>query len=268
MVKIAFNTASLVARCGGHQYKFEDWGLWSDRTVAATNEAHWEGICEDVSAAGYRGIEVWEAHASPNTMTEARARNWQDIMARHGLEPVAFGGMPTRQNAEICNWLGISVMNSGLWGVFVEEAEMVCQEFGLKFNFENHAEMTAAEILERTHGGSEAIGVCLDTGWCGTNGVSAVEMTRELGSLIRHVHVKDVAGFGKHQTALPGTGVVGLESALNAIRETGYDGWYSWEDQAEDRNPMSTAAANREWIADRVRHAPHSSAEKYATESN
>ncbi len=36
---------------------------------------------------------------------------------------------------------------------------------------------------------------------------------------------------------------------MAALGEIGYSGWYSWEDEPEDRNPMVIAREMRELIA-------------------
>ena len=39
---------------------------------------------------------------------------------------------------------------------------------------------------------------------------------------------------------------------LKALVEIGYNGWYSWEDEPEDRNPFDSAVRNREFIERRI----------------
>jgi sugar phosphate isomerase/epimerase len=56
---------------------------------------------------------------------------------------------------------------------------------------------------DKIGGGSEFVGVCIDTGWLGTQNVSAPDTIRALGSLVRSVHVKDVRAAGGHETCPP-----------------------------------------------------------------
>ena len=67
---------------------------------------------------------------------------------------------------------------------------------------------------------------------------------------------KDVKAAGKHETCLLGDGVVNVAGCLQALREIGYAGWYSWEDEPEDRNPFDSAVRNRRWIAEHLRSHP------------
>ena len=69
-----------------------------------------------------------------------------------------------------------------------------------------------------------------------------------LGDKVRHVHIKDVKAPGGHETCLLGQGIVNIPGVFVALKEIGYDGWYSWEDEPEDRNPMDSARVNREYI--------------------
>lgn len=76
---------------------------------------------------------------------------------------------------------------------------------------------------------------------------------RAAGRFVRHMHLKDVNAAGAHATCLLGDGVVNVAGCLAALREIGHTGWYSWEDEPEDRNPFDSAVRNREWIEARMR---------------
>ena len=39
-----------------------------------------------------------------------------------------------------------------------------------------------------------------------------------------------------------------VEQQAVMLKELGYAGWYSWEDEPEDRNPFDSAVRNRRWI--------------------
>ena len=90
--------------------------------------------------------------------------------------------------------------------------------------------------------------MAIDTGWLGTQGVDAPKFVEACGSFVHHVHFKDVQAAGKHETCLLGEGVVDLPGVARALAKLGYQGWYAWEDEPEDRNPMLSAARNREFI--------------------
>ena len=250
--RVAFNTANLVARVSGYCFELKNWGEQHQRTVAATDERAWDAICQDIAAAGFRAVEIWEAHASPDTLTRPRAAAWQRILKDHGLQAVAYGGHLSQQTADICLWLGIPHIDGSLGGLAPAPATELCRATGVRFNYENHPEKSVAEIMARVGGGNEWLGVCVDTGWLGTQAVAVPDAIRALGPLVRHTHIKDVKAAGAHETCLLGTGVVNLAGAIQALQETGYRGWYSWEDEPEDRNPLDSAARNRQWIEERL----------------
>lgn len=247
MSKIAFNTANFVARVSDYRFQLRNWMAQHDATIAQTDENAWRDICCDIAEAGYHAVEVWEAHAAPEVMNKERARTWRSIMDDNGLTPVAYAGGLRPETIEICQWLGISHIDGGL-RINVGEANHLCRESGVGFNFENHPQKSAAEILAQINGGSDVLGVCIDTGWLGTQGVDAPTIIRELGPLIRHLHLKDVSAAGGHETCVLGSGVVDIAGCVAAAKEIGYQGWYSWEDEPENRNPLQSAVQNREYI--------------------
>jgi sugar phosphate isomerase/epimerase len=249
---VAFNTANLVARVSNYRFELKNWGEQHRKTVAATDERAWEAICGDIAAAGFRAVEVWEAHASPETLDRARAATWKRILDDHGLRPIAYAGQLRKETVQICEWLGIPHIDGGLGGLTPPQATEVCRATGLHFNYENHPEKSVAESLAKIGGGNEWLGVCVDTGWLGTQAVPAAEAIRTLGPMVRHTHIKDVKAAGAHETCLLGEGVVNVAAALQALRDIGYTGWYSWEDEPEDRNPLESAVRNRQWIESKV----------------
>ena len=248
-MNICFNTANLVARVTGYHFKMDKWGEQHEKTVAATNEREWAAICDEIAAAGFRAVEVWAAHCDPRVTTEARARAYRRIMDDHGLAPVGFAGGLTDASARICQWMGIPAANGGFWGTSLADVRRICAETGLRCNYENHPEKSVEEIRSMIEGGDEKIGLCVDTGWLGTHGIDAPSAIRTLGPLVRHVHVKDVRRAGSHETCPLGEGSVDIRSVIRALTEIGYRGWYSWEDEPEDRNPMEIASKMRELIA-------------------
>jgi len=251
--RIAFNTANLVARCTNYRYELKHWGEQHQKTVAQTDEAAWDAICREIAAAGYRAVEIWEAHAAPESLTREKALRWQSILDRHGLRPVAYAGGLRRETLQICQWLGIPHVDGGLRDQTPAQATALCREFGVRFNLENHPEKTAAEAVAKIGGGNEWLGICVDTGWFGTQGANVPDAIRACGKLVRHTHIKDVKAAGAHETCLLGGGVVDVPGCLLALKAVGYTGWYSWEDEPEDRNPFDSAVVNRQWLQARLK---------------
>jgi L-ribulose-5-phosphate 3-epimerase len=245
---VAFNSANLVARVTGYRYQLSSWMDQHRKTVAATDEAAWRAICREVSAAGFSAIEVWEAHAAPESLDAAKTRLWRRILGEHNLTPVAYAGGVRKETLRIAAELGIPHLDGGLRDNSPEQATALCREHGVRFNVENHPEKSAAEILGKIGGGNEWLGVCIDMGWLGTQGVSGPEVIKACAPFVRHTHVKDVKAAGKHETCLLGEGSADVAGCIAALRATGYAGTWSWEDEPEDRNPFDSAARNREWI--------------------
>lgn len=78
-------------------------------------------------------------------------------------------------------------------------------------------------------GGNQWLGLCVDTGWFGTQGADVPAQIRAAGKFVRHTHIKDVRAAGAHETCLLGDGVADVDGCLAALRDSGYDGWHSWE---------------------------------------
>lgn len=250
--RIAFNTANLVARFTNYHYELKNWGEQHQKTVAMTDEAAWDAICRDIAQAGFSAVELWEAHAAPESLTQAKALRWKRILEEHKLRPIAYAGGLRPETVQVCQWLEIPHIDGGLRGQTPEQATALCRDSGIRFNLENHPEKTAAEALAKIGGGNEWLGLCVDTGWFGTQGADVPREIRTAGKLVRHTHIKDVKAADGHETCLLGQGVVNVAGCLSALREIGYTGWYSWEDEPEDRNPLDSAVQNRQWLEERA----------------
>ena len=246
--RVAFITANLVGRVSGYRFELAHWGEQHKQTIAATDATAWRSICRDISATGYRAVDIWEAHAAPEVMNRERGATWKAILDECGLKATGYGGGLSRKTLEICQWLGISQMNGYPGDNTPEQATALCREMGVRFNVENHPQKTAGELLKVVGGGNEWLGVCIDTGWLGTQGASGPEVIRACGKLVRAAHIKDVKAAGTHLTCLLGEGVAQVAACISALKEIGYSGWYEWEDEPEDRNPLDSAVRNRLWI--------------------
>ena len=251
---VAFCGANLVARVSDYRFELTNWMKQHFATIEATDIAEWRAVCEDIAAAGFKGIEVWEAHASPQTLdSKGKATEWKKVMKETGLKPVAYAGTLGRKTLQVCEWLEIPHVDGGIGGLSPDDATKLCAEFEIGYNIENHPQKTSAEILEVIGWGNEWLGVCIDTGWLGTQGAPGPKIIKECGDLVRHTHIKDVAAAGGHATVLLGEGVVDPGACIQTLKGIGYKGWYSWEDEPEGRNPMDSAERNRLWIEERVK---------------
>jgi sugar phosphate isomerase/epimerase len=250
-LKLAFNTANLVDRVRGWRFALSDWAALHRETVKTTDAVVFAEICAEIAATGFTTVELWQALADPAVMDEARAKEWRAILDEHGLEVVAYGGYLGTGAEHVAPLLGTKVINGG-FGLKPDEATAMCEEHDVYTNFENHPQTSVDEILAPIGGGNDRLGVCVDTGWLGTNGVDAPSTIRALGPLVRWVHIKDVRRPGKHDTCPLGEGVVDIDGCIRALREVGYDGYLSWEDEPEDRNPLEIASSMRAWLTERL----------------
>jgi sugar phosphate isomerase/epimerase len=247
--KIAFNTANLVGQFTGWSYVLGEWGEQDKLTVDQFDDTTFAEMCMRVRDAGFAAVELWRAHVDPTNVTPTRAEVLRGMLTEAGLEPVALAGPLTDETARVCRLLGIDRCCGNLAGQTPADVADLARSTGVAFDYENHPETSAAQILQSVPDGC---GVALDLGWLGTQGLDAPSIVRELGSLIRHVHVKDVKAAGGHETVPLGTGVVDIDNTFVALNAIGYDGWYSWEDEPEDRNPYDIAAEMRQWIEERL----------------
>ena len=246
-MKIAFNSANLVGRVSGYRFEMSGWMEQHKQTVKTTDAAEFAKICAEIADTGFTAVELWQALADPSVMTEQSAKEWRAIADDHGLELIGYGGYIGTGAENVSRWLGIDTIN-GMFGLKPDEATKLCRDNGVRCNYENHPQKTVDEILEPIGGGNEWLGVCVDLGWLGSQGVDAPQMLRDLGPLVRHVHAKDVLEAGQHRTCKLGDGVVGIAECIRTLHDMRYDGWLSWEDEPTDRNPMESAAENRAWL--------------------
>jgi sugar phosphate isomerase/epimerase len=246
--RVSFVTANLVGQVSGYRFELAHWGDQHKKTVAATDAVAWQSICREIYAAGFRAIEIWEAHAAPETMDRERGGTWKKIMDDQGLKAIGYGGTLSRKTLEICQWLDIPRINGWIGDNTPEQATAMCGEMGVRFNLENHPQKSANELFKIIGGGNEWLGICIDMGWLATQGASGPEVIRACGPLARHTHVKDIKAVGAHETCLLGDGVAQVAACIATLKELRYTGWYSWEDEPEDRNPFDSAVRNRLWI--------------------
>lgn len=249
MPVIAFNTANLVARVSGYRFCLSNWMDQHHKTVAQTDEKEFAAICSDIAACGYTAVELWVAHIDPAGMTDERAKTYKAILADNGLSVVALAGGLSEETARVCQLLDIPMTAGGLDQSRKAEIRALSRRTGIRVCHENHPEKTVTEIREKIDFGADGLGIAVDTGWMGTQGMDVPAAIAELGTLVRHVHIKDVKAPGAHETVPLGEGCVNIAVVMRELKAIGYTGVLSWEDEPEDRNPMDIASQMRLMIS-------------------
>jgi sugar phosphate isomerase/epimerase len=108
----------------------------------------------------------------------------------------------------------------------------LCHGKGCRPILETHDDWTTAQqVLELIHEFSpDEVGVLWDIEHTHRHGEPAVDTVTQLRRYIAHAHVKDsIRVDGKNLQKLLGDGDIPLGDAVRALREIGYDGWYSLE---------------------------------------
>ena len=131
-------------------------------------------------------------------------------------------------------------------------------KYGVQWAFENHPQKSVEQILDRIGGDNHKqygnCGVALDTGWCGTQGLDALEAVKRLRDVLLLVHLKDVKAAGRHDTCALGEGIVPVEQVVRYLVQSGWQGDISIEHEPYDRDPMPEVRRSlervREWIGD------------------
>jgi sugar phosphate isomerase/epimerase len=76
---------------------------------------------------------------------------------------------------------------------------------------------------------SPMFGLNFDIGHFYCVGEPLPESVKRLREFTGHYHIEDIAATRVHKHLVPGRGAIDFVSVLNAIRETGYDGWLTVE---------------------------------------
>ncbi len=252
-LKLSFITANYIARVHHYDGK-EDWGYHDNATVETTTPAVFDVIARDIAHLGFDTIDLWIGHCHPTRHTADHWRAVRDACERHGLAIASIaGGLPVSSRDEAVSLIsmmktvGTDTFGGGYWGAGPDTALPLAQELfsaaGFKYAFENHPEKNTAEVMAKFGGGRfPAIGVALDTGWCGTQGWDAVSAMNDLKPHLLAVHLKDVKAAGRHDTCTLGEGVVPVEAVVKALVRMGFKGTVGIEHEPYDHDPTADIA--------------------------
>lgn len=262
MITIAFALANYVARPLNYRL---DWG-WGQGVQATSSyfqpvesfAERFSDYLRDVRDLGFDAIDLWQAILDQVWVTDVHLDAAARLLNDFGIKPVGFAGDlgsthdAFKTNCEICTALSIPLL-VGTTSLGANDRGFVAdtlKKYGLKWAYENEAELTVNEILRNAgEDGDGSIGICADTGWFGTHGVDAVAMLRQLAPRLFHVHLKDVRERGKHNTCRYEQGVVPLEACVRVLQEVGYDGTLVVEHEAETFDPTDDIRVSRSLLA-------------------
>jgi len=102
------------------------------------------------------------------------------------------------------------------------------------------------QLAERVD--SEAFGLNFDVGhfYCVSDPLP--DTIKRLASFTRHYHLEDIAATRVHEHLIPGDGAIDFRRVLDAIRETGYDGWLTVELYPYLDDPDAAGRASRDHL--------------------
>jgi inosose dehydratase len=234
-----------------------------------------------------RGLALVASFSTPWLQDAARHRQGADDAVRIARLLAAAGGPDTmivlgndpygdtvrgKMAGRITPAQGLT---DGQWAVFAEGANELARrvrdEAGIRTVIHQHLGTlieTGAEVrrlLDVTD--PSLLGVCLDTGhWTFGTGEDAADAVRELGGRTWHVHFKDcepaimaesrrrewdgLTSTGHGVFCELGKGCVDFPGVLDALEETGYDGWIVVEQDILPGmgNPRESARRNRDYL--------------------
>lgn len=262
---ISFMTANYVARQIGYNMT-EGWMQGDNATNAyfeplETYQTRFADMLAEIKGLGFSAIDLWLAHLNWRWATDDHIAIAQQALLDANLTVVSLAGGfgATREEftaaCRLARAMGVGILGGGTPLLQSDRPALaaIAREYGVRFGYENHPEHSSAELLEKIGAGDEdVIGACVDTGWFGTHGYDAAQALREVGPRLIHLHLKDVAAKGGHDTVRLGTGVVPVRECVAVLKEIGYTGGISIEHEPEHYNPDEDVKAGlglvQEWL--------------------
>jgi sugar phosphate isomerase/epimerase len=264
---ISFITANFVGRALEYRGP-DDWMPHDAATINSATPDSFLEVVQDVVVNNFDAIDIWTAHCHWKHHDRGDfLEQVKGYCSQFDLTITSYaGGIQTDHLKDLeapfrfMKQLGAPIFAGGIWtklapAQFAPAIDDVCRRLGVRWACENHPEKTVDEMIERIDGGKhERVGIALDTGWCGTHGLDALEAVQrvhEKGKLFI-VHLKDVTEGGKHVTCTVGDGVVPCEKVVQYLSNSGWRGNISIEHEPYNRDPMpevvESARRVREWL--------------------
>lgn len=214
---------------------------------AATYAERIDRLFEEIAAMGYRGIDLWTAHCSPDWATKQHYDGLLAASSKHGVELVSIAGglgPELEQLDQVCRMardIGCPVLGLGCGALpgNIAEVAAILNRYNVQLGVENHPdEKTPAVMLEKIGCGRyENIGVTCDTGWWGTHRYPVIEAIDALKEHLLLVHLKNIKKAGEHEAARWDNGCLDLKSIVRHLKRISYSGWISIEYEPMEHDP-------------------------------
>jgi sugar phosphate isomerase/epimerase len=266
MRTVSFITANYVARALGYNGD-TNWKTHDAATVASASAENFLAVVRDVVAAGFDSIDVWTAHCHwAHHDREDYLEQVKGFCSQFDLTITSYaGGIDVKTPDEIdrpfkfMKQLGAPLFAGGIRGLPSPELCRIvndtCHRYNVRWAYENHPERSFDELLAKVdHGRHDRVGIALDTGWCGTQGMDPLDAVRRLIEMNKLfiLHLKDVKDPGKHDTCTLGDGIVPCEKIVRDLVNAKWDGNISIEHEPFDHDPTeeikTSLARVREWL--------------------
>ncbi|HVG00545.1 MAG TPA: TIM barrel protein [Chloroflexia bacterium] len=270
MNRISFMIANYVARQMGYNLT-EGWGQGEKAASdyfqpIDTFAARLDEWLLNVRSMGFDAIDMWIGVVHPDWATEEHVTQAQALFRKHGMAAYSYAGWigsTPEYFTRICELavaLGIPVLG-GATSMLAKDRNFVVdtlKRYGLRLGIENHPEKSVEELLAKVgDGGDGTVGVTVDTGWWGTQGVDAAEALEQLAPHLFLVHLKDVREVGAHNTCRYGNGVVPVERCVRVLQEVGYAGTISVEHEPDHYDPTVECVENLQMLKAWLREYGH-----------
>jgi sugar phosphate isomerase/epimerase len=261
---ISFMTANFVARELGYAMT----GPWAQGDAATqerfrpieTFAERFDEMLSEVTALGYRAIDLWSAHLNGAWATDRHLEIAREALARRSLPVLSLGGGfgDTLETFEGFCRIAAALDCPALGGrtpLLASERERVTDllgRYGLRLGIENHPERDPQEVLDQIGDtGRGTLGTAIDTGWWATQGVDPAGAITALRGHLVHVHLKDVRSEGlPHETCRWGEGIVDIAACVRALQEVGYAGGLCVEHEPEHEDPRDDCRAMLDMLRD------------------
>ena len=254
---ISFMSANFVARQVGYRLT----GGWMQGDRAAndyfqpleTFPQRFGALLDEISALGFRAVDVWSAHLHWNWATPEHIAAARSLLTERQLQVVSLAGDfgAARAEFEAACRLAVALGATRLGGgsaLLATDRDFVIATLkacGLQLGVENHPEKSAHDLLAKIgDGGDGALGAALDTGCFATQGYDAAQAVNDLAGRLVHVHLRDVLAPGSDVSCRFGQGCVPLKACVRNLRQIEYRGPISIEHNPEDFDPSEDCRAS------------------------